>query len=100
MQGLSPRQTEIVKLARGTGRVTVDDLVTRFEVTPQTIRRDIKELSRRDLLQRYHGGAGLPPGSDRLAYPNRRVRNASIVLSSIATAEALSSAPGVWWNVS
>ena len=38
MQGVSPRQQQILVLARTTGSVTVDDLALRFDVTPQTIR--------------------------------------------------------------
>ncbi|MDJ0739652.1 MAG: DeoR/GlpR family DNA-binding transcription regulator [Gammaproteobacteria bacterium] len=72
MQGLSPRQTEIVKLARGTGRVTVDDLVTRFEVTPQTIRKDLNELCDLGVLQRFHGGAMFAAGVANVGYESRR----------------------------
>ena len=38
------RQQQILDIARSAGRVTVDDLATRFEVTPQTIRKDLNEL--------------------------------------------------------
>ncbi len=72
MQGLSPRQTEIVKLARGSGRVAVDDLVTRFDVTPQTIRKDLNELCDLGVLQRFHGGAMFAAGVANLGYENRR----------------------------
>lgn len=72
MQALSPRQTEIVKLARGTGRVTVDDLVERFEVTPQTIRKDLNELCNLGVLQRFHGGAMFAAGVANVGYESRR----------------------------
>ena len=39
MAGLSHRQTEILNLARATGRVMVEDLARRFEVSAQTIQR-------------------------------------------------------------
>ncbi len=74
---INARQHAIITLVQARGFATIEDLSEHFAVSSQTIRRDIKELSRRSLLQRYHGGAGLPPGSDRLAYPNRRVRNAA-----------------------
>jgi DeoR family glycerol-3-phosphate regulon repressor len=73
---INARQHAIITLVQARGFATIEDLSEHFAVSSQTIRRDIKELSKRSLLQRYHGGAGLPPGSDRLAYPNRRVRNA------------------------
>ena len=72
MQRLSPRQSEIVKLARSAGRVTVDDLVTRFDVTPQTIRKDLNDLCDLGVLQRFHGGAMFAAGVANLGYENRR----------------------------
>lgn len=72
MQGLSPRQAEIVKLARGAGRVVVEDLVARFGVTPQTIRKDLNELCDLGVLQRFHGGAMFAAGVVNLGYENRR----------------------------
>ena len=72
MQPLSPRQSEIVKLARRAGRVSVDDLVEQFEVTPQTIRRDLNELCDLGVLQRYHGGAMFAAGVANVGYESRR----------------------------
>ncbi len=74
--GLNERQSAIVRIVRDRGFATIGSLADRFGVSQQTIRRDIIELARRNLVQRYHGGAGLPTGRDRLAYANRRVRNA------------------------
>src|ERR1700733_8373872 len=51
------RQSEIVKLARSLGRVTVDDLARRFEVSAQTIRKDLNDLCGNRALTRVHGGA-------------------------------------------
>jgi len=50
------RQSEIVKLARSLGRVTVDDLARRFEVSAQTIRKDLNDLCERRALSRVHEG--------------------------------------------
>lgn len=72
MQTLSPRQSEIVKLARGAGRVTVEDLVARFEVTPQTIRKDLNELCDLGVVQRFHGGAVYAAGVANVGYESRR----------------------------
>lgn len=44
-----------------------------FEVTPQTIRKDINDLSERNLLQRVHGGAIYPSTVSNYAYDARRV---------------------------
>ncbi len=66
------RQDAIVALAREHGRVTVDDLAAHFDVTPQTIRRDLNELSARQILQRVHGGAVFSTGVANLEYEKRR----------------------------
>lgn len=72
MQAVNPRQTEIVKLARGAGRVTVEELVSRFSVTPQTIRKDLNELCDLGVLQRFHGGAMFAAGVANVGYESRR----------------------------
>ncbi len=69
---LTPRQADIVALARDNGRLDVDGLASRFGVTPQTIRKDLNELCDQGVLQRYHGGAMLPSGVANLAYESRR----------------------------
>ncbi len=74
--GLNDRQSAIVRIVRDRGFASIGSLADEFGVSQQTIRRDIIELARRNLVQRYHGGAGLPTGRDRLAYANRRVRGA------------------------
>ena len=70
------RQTRVVELVRRRGYASIEAMSTHFEVSAQTIRRDIKQLSAHDLLVRYHGGAGLPAAADKLAYSNRKIRNA------------------------
>ena len=69
------RQKQIVDLVRRRGYASIEAMSDHFAVSTQTIRRDIRELSDHDLLVRYHGGAGLPV-HDKLAYSNRKVRNA------------------------
>lgn len=51
------RQQEILAIARAEGRVEVRSLADRFDVTPETIRRDLTSMERRGLLRRAHGGA-------------------------------------------
>ena len=73
---ISIRQNEILDLARSEGRVLVDDLARRFEVTLQTIRRDLSELAEAGLLDRVHGGAVPRSGMVNLGYEARRRMNA------------------------
>lgn len=69
---LSPRHAEIVELAKNKGRVLVDDLATHFNVTPQTIRKDLNDLCDQRLLTRIHGGALFPSGIENVEYEARR----------------------------
>ncbi|MCH7794958.1 MAG: DeoR/GlpR transcriptional regulator, partial [Proteobacteria bacterium] len=46
------RQTRIVELVRRRGYASIEAMSTHFEVSAQTIRRDIKQLSAHDLLVR------------------------------------------------
>lgn len=67
----TPRQDAIVTRVRQQGFVAIEALAREFDITPQTVRRDINALCERGLLQRYHGGAGLPPSTENLAYATR-----------------------------
>ncbi len=51
------RQQAILGRARADGRVDVNGLADLFDVTPETIRRDLTSLERRGVLSRVHGGA-------------------------------------------
>ena len=73
---LSIRQGEILELARLEGRVLVDDLANRFDVTLQTIRRDLGDMAEAGLLDRVHGGAVPRAGAVNLGYEARRRMNA------------------------
>ena len=73
MASSEARRRAIVELVRRQGFAPIDALAEQFAVTPQTIRRDINELSAAGTLQRFHGGAGLPSSVENLAYPARQV---------------------------
>ncbi|MEA2899684.1 MAG: DeoR family transcriptional regulator, glycerol-3-phosphate regulon repressor, partial [Bradyrhizobium sp.] len=69
---LSHRQSEILNIARAFGRVMVEDLARRFEVSAQTIRKDLNDLCDHRSLTRIHGGAIIASGVENLAYEARR----------------------------
>jgi DeoR family transcriptional regulator, fructose operon transcriptional repressor len=51
------RQQAILSRAREAGSVDVDALSTGFEVSQETIRRDLKTLEQAGMVRRVHGGA-------------------------------------------
>jgi DeoR family fructose operon transcriptional repressor len=55
------RQQEILRQARERGRVDVLSLADEFQVTAETVRRDLKVLDRGGFIRRVHGGA-IPAG--------------------------------------
>ncbi|GAD55188.1 DeoR/GlpR family DNA-binding transcription regulator [Limimaricola cinnabarinus] len=69
------RQPEILEIARREGRVTVEGLAEHFNVTLQTIRRDLTDLAEAGRLDRVHGGAVLPSGTVNIGYEHRRSLN-------------------------
>ena len=86
--GISSRQDQIINLVRDQGYASIEMMAEKFDVAQQTVRRDIIYLSEKGLLQRHHGGAGLPPGLESLAYSNRKVRNAqqkTLIAEAIAS---------------
>ncbi|MGV9713418.1 DeoR/GlpR family DNA-binding transcription regulator [Gordonia sp. NPDC003424] len=54
------RQQAIADQVRAHGRASVAALATRFDVTSETVRRDLATLERAGHLQRVHGGAVRP----------------------------------------
>ncbi|WP_018151195.1 DeoR/GlpR family DNA-binding transcription regulator [Leeia oryzae] len=70
---LNHRQQALLDLVRKRGFVSVEELAQQFDVTMQTIRRDINQLAEDNLLRRYHGGAGLPSSVENIAYTQRKV---------------------------
>lgn len=107
---LNPRHTQIIESAKISGRVGVDQLAEKFNVTPQTIRKDLNELCKARLLSRIHGGAIFPSGTENMEYEQRRLisedekhaigvaaaklipNNASIFINIGTTTEAVSHA--------
>ena len=67
------RHTQIVNLVREQGFVAIGTLASQFNVTPQTIRRDINILSKQGRLQRHHGGAGPVFSTENVDYTDRKV---------------------------
>lgn len=74
---LTDRQREILSIVRGQGYVTLEDLARRFDVSTQSVRRDVIRLDEIGYLQRFHGGAGAGHASVRLGYGEKQVTAAA-----------------------
>jgi DeoR family glycerol-3-phosphate regulon repressor len=74
-KGAEGRHAEIIALVRQRGFVTNEDLAQRFQVTVQTIRRDLAQMSDAGQVSRFHGGAGLPSSVENIDYSDRKVLN-------------------------
>ena len=70
----SQRHQEILNLLHQHGFVSTEEMVAHFDVSPQTIRRDLNELAEQEKIIRHHGGAALPNSStSNTAYSTRKV---------------------------
>lgn len=69
---LTKRQHSILDLLKQSEHISVDQMVAEFDVTPQTIRADLNELSKARKLVRVHGGARLIGGRENVEYESRR----------------------------
>ncbi len=70
-------------MVKQTGLVSVEELVDRFDVTHQTIRKDLNILCNQRMLTRTHGGARLASGIgiENMSYEARRVLAADAKLA-------------------
>lgn len=72
----NPRQLQLLEQVRAQGSMSLDALATAFGVTPQTVRRDVKLLSRAGFLVRFHGGVRVPSSTtENIAYQQRQLLN-------------------------
>jgi DeoR family glycerol-3-phosphate regulon repressor len=71
--GVIQRHAQIRQLVQAKGFVTIDFLAREFNVTPQTIRRDINTLSDAGQIRRFHGGAGMASSAENVAYNERKI---------------------------
>ena len=70
---MEARRNEVLEMVARQGYVSIEEIARHFQVTLQTIRRDINELAGLGLLQRHHGGASLPSSVENVAYDRRQI---------------------------
>ena len=72
----NPRQALLLDEVRARGSISVEALAEQFDVTLQTVRRDVKLLSHAGLLARFHGGVRVPSSTtENIAYRQRQQLN-------------------------
>lgn len=70
---LNPRQTALVELVRSQGSASIESLARHFDVTLQTVRRDVNLLAEAGLLSRFHGGVRIESSTiENIAYRKRQ----------------------------
>ena len=69
------RSPEIIKLANQQSIVRVEELAVYFNVSLQTIRKDLNELCSDGQLERVHGGAIIPSHIENIEYEQRKKIN-------------------------
>ncbi|MGC3955333.1 MAG: DeoR/GlpR family DNA-binding transcription regulator [Propionicimonas sp.] len=72
---IEERQDQIAALVRSRKRVKALALSELFNVSVETIRKDLLDLQERGVLVRVHGGAQARPGGQESAYDRRRSVN-------------------------
>ena len=70
---LKKRQAEILKIISLEKSVKVDELASLYQVTEQSIRRDLNEICSRGLAIRTHGGARIVNSISNIEYDKRRL---------------------------
>lgn len=71
MNKVDKRHARILSIVDEQGFASTEQLVEALDVTPQTIRRDINLLCERNMLQRFHGGAGRRVTTENESYSVR-----------------------------
>lgn len=71
--GQETRHKKIVSLVKESGYISIEELASHFNVTPQTIRRDINSLANLEKVRRHHGGVSIDSSTTNVSYSTRKV---------------------------
>lgn len=73
---MNPRQEQLVQLVRARGTASLDELAAQLQVSVQTVRRDVQQLSEAGQLARFHGGVRASSTAENMAYRQREALHA------------------------
>jgi len=99
---LSERQAHIAEMLHQADIIRVEDLSRHFQVTTQTIRRDLNFLCENGLARRVHGGIQRVHTPGNVAYAWRQVLNneAKLMICPSASGRPLKLFPTPSWSIS
>lgn len=83
---LNERQNQILNWVQQVDSLLVEEMVTHFGVSSQTIRKDINQLAERHLVRRTHGGIAPVSSIENLPFDHRQYLNSE---SKLAIAESV-----------
>ena len=66
------RQSETLMLLESEGAMSIAELAERFEVSDETVRRDVRQLENLGHVQKFHGGVRLPENIFEAPYRQRQ----------------------------
>ncbi|AHV91492.1 deoR C terminal sensor domain protein [Bordetella holmesii 30539] len=70
---LNPRQSALLEQVRSQGSASIEELARAFDVTLQTVRRDVNLLAEAGMLSRFHGGVRSEASTiENIAYRQRQ----------------------------
>ncbi|AZY52693.1 DeoR/GlpR transcriptional regulator [Bordetella avium] len=70
---LNPRQSALLEQVRSQGSASIEELARAFDVTLQTVRRDVNLLAEAGMLSRFHGGVRSEPSTiENITYRQRQ----------------------------
>ena len=83
------RQARILDIIRQQQRAGVDELAAALDVSRESIRRDLTGLARAGKVQKFHGGAVLPPVPGEGPFRQRMAENAAAKIAVAGAAVSL-----------
>ncbi|WP_262368561.1 DeoR family transcriptional regulator [Marinomonas sp. IMCC 4694] len=73
--GLSERQNQILNWVQQEDALLVEDMVARFGVSSQTVRKDVNLLAEQHLIRRTHGGIAPVSSTEIVPFDHRQFLN-------------------------
>ena len=91
------RQNAMLEIIRRDGRATITELARTFDVTTETVRRDLSLLSQKEPIRRVHGGVVLLPPvrheydleERKLCFPNEKRAIGALAASLLSDGDAV-----------